>query len=333
MQTAEILIIIGCSGIRTSKHASAEWKSCSGLRKTSKFLSIPLAGLRGRVLFNILIYQFHSENYTVIKVGRLKTKYAVIDNLRIRYQDSATAGAKTLIFLHGLGGSIESWDSNTGQLSKKYRTVVFDLPGFGLSDKPLRNYTIGFFSSFVMQAVRRLSIEFPINIIGSSLGGQIAANIAAVNPNEVDKLVLISPAGFTPKSFLNSHGLQKYVGILGATSKAEIKKALSETTTAPVSSKLASLVRERISMQGAKDAFDSSLRHSATARRININKIKSSTLVIWGKEDLVIPIRFVFPFIEMKNCRVNILENCGHKPHAEQPRLVNEIIQRFIGGN
>ena len=115
-------------------------------------------------------------------VGRLKTKYAVIDNLRIRYQDSATAGAKTLIFIHGLGGSIESWDSNTGQLSKKYRTVVFDLPGFGLSDKPRKNYTIGFFSSFVMQAVRRLNIEFPINIIGSSLGGQIAANIAGTKP-------------------------------------------------------------------------------------------------------------------------------------------------------
>ncbi|MFZ1877667.1 MAG: alpha/beta fold hydrolase [Nitrososphaeraceae archaeon] len=270
----------------------------------------------------------------MIGVGRPKTKYAVIDNLRIRYQDRApTARAKTLIFIHGLGGSIESWDSNTGQLSKKYRTVVFDLPGFGLSDKPLKNYTIGFFSSFVMQAVRRLNIELPINIIGSSLGGQIAANIAVVNPNEVDKLVLISPAGFTPKSFLNSHGLQKYTGILGATSKAEIKKALSETTTSLVCSKLASLVHERISMPGAKEAFDSSLRHSTTARRININKIKSPTLVIWGKEDLVIPVRFVFPFIEMKNCRVNILENCGHRPHAEQPGLVNEIIQRFIRGN
>jgi 2-hydroxy-6-oxonona-2,4-dienedioate hydrolase len=320
-------------GIRTSKHALAEWKCCSEWRKEPKFWSIPLAGLWARVLYNILIYHFHSWNYTVIRVGKLETKYAVIDNLRIRYQDSATAGAKSLIFLHGLGGAIESWDSSTSQLSKKYRTVVFDLPGFGLSDKPLKNYTIGFFSSFVMQAVRRVNIELPINIIGSSLGGQIAANIAVVNPDEVDKLVLISPAGFTPKSFLISQGLQKYAGILGATSKAEIKKALSETTTAPVSSKFASLVRERISMQGAKDAFDSSLRHSATARRININKIKSSTLVIWGKEDLVIPVRFVFPFIEMKNCRVIILENCGHRPHAEQPRLVNEIIQRFIQGN
>src|SRR5512145_1694858 len=120
--------------------------------------------------------------------------YAVVDNLKIRYQDSARVGAKTLVFLHGLGGSIESWDNNTTQLSTKYRTVAFDLPGFGLSDKPRRKYTVGFFSSFVLRAVDELNIGLPINIIGSSLGGQIAANIAVTNPHEVSKLILISPA-------------------------------------------------------------------------------------------------------------------------------------------
>ena len=111
----------------------------------------------------------------MIRVRKPRTMYAVIDNLRVRYHDSATAGAKVLVFLHGLGGSIESWDNNIGQLSKKYRTIAFDLPGFGLSDKPFRNYTVGFFSSFIIRAIRELNIELPINIIGSSLGGQIAA--------------------------------------------------------------------------------------------------------------------------------------------------------------
>ena len=57
--------------------------------------------------------------------------YAVIDNLRIRYLDNASVGKKTLVFLHGLGGSIESWDNDLSYLSKKYRVVAFDLPGFG----------------------------------------------------------------------------------------------------------------------------------------------------------------------------------------------------------
>jgi pimeloyl-ACP methyl ester carboxylesterase len=267
------------------------------------------------------------------RVRRPRTMYAVVDNLRIRYQDSATIGSKTLVFLHGLGGSIESWDNNTRKLSTKYRTIAFDLPGFGLSDKPLRKYTVEFFSSFILRAVHELNVGLPINIIGSSLGGQIAANIAITNPHDVGKLILISPAGFTPKSFSGSPGLQKYVGIINATSKAEIKKALSETTTAQVRGKDVTMVHKRISMPGAKHAFVSALKYSTTAKRININEIKSPTVVVWGKEDQVIPVRFVLPFIEMKNCRVYLLENCGHRPHIEKPILTNEIIKRFIEDN
>ncbi len=267
------------------------------------------------------------------RVRRPKTKYAVVDNLTIRYQDSATIGAKTLVFLHGLGGSIESWDNNTGKLATKYRTFAFDLPGFGLSDKPQRKYTVEFFSSFVIRAVHELNVGLPINIIGSSLGGQIAANITITNPNEVSKLILISPAGFTPKSFSGSPGLQKYVGIINSTSKAEIKKALSETTTVQVRGKDVSMVQKRMSMPGAKDAFVSALKYSTTARRINIDKIKSPTFVIWGKEDHVIPVRFVLPFLKMKNCRLYLLENCGHRPHVEKPILINEIIKGFIEDN
>jgi pimeloyl-ACP methyl ester carboxylesterase len=269
----------------------------------------------------------------VVKVRRPKKMYVVIDNLRIRYLDNASVGKKTLVFLHGLGGSIESWDKNLGYLSKKYRVVAFDLPGFGLSDKPRRNYTLGFFSSFVLRAIRELKIGIPVDLIGSSLGGQIAARIAFTSPGRVAKLVLISPAGFTPKSFLSSNGLQKYIRILDARSSAEIKKALSGTTTTQVRCNDAQMVYKRISMPGAKNAFASALKYSTTARRININRLKSPTFVIWGKEDRIIPVRFILPFIEMKNCRLCILENCGHRPHTEKPKVTNEIIERFIEEN
>ncbi|MGH9974445.1 MAG: alpha/beta fold hydrolase [Nitrososphaeraceae archaeon] len=269
----------------------------------------------------------------MITPRRLKTKFTIIDNLRIRYQDSATVGAKVLVFIHGLGGSLESWENNTAYLSQKYRTIAFDLPGFGLSDKPHRQYTLGFYSSFVLRAVRQLKVGLPINILGSSLGGQIAAYIATTNPHLVGNLILISPAGFTPKSFSTSPGLRKFVGIIDAVSRTELKNALSATTTEPVRSTDAFMVQERISMPGAKNAFTSALRHSTTAKRINTTNIKSRTLVIWGREDRLIPVRFIEPFIEMKNCRVCILENCGHRPHAEKPALINETIKRFIEDN
>jgi pimeloyl-ACP methyl ester carboxylesterase len=263
-----------------------------------------------------------------------KISYAVADNLRFRYQDNAKIGSKTLLFLHGLGGSIESWVNNVDNLYSKYRTIVFDLPGFGLSDKPNRNYTIGFFSSFVLHAIQELGVGLPINVIGSSLGGQIAANIAITSPHIVTKLILISPAGFTPRSFLSSHGLRKYAGISDATSRLQVKKALSQTAkTEDTMDKDADVVLKRMAMPGAKNAFASSLKYSTSARRINANRIKSHTLVIWGKEDRIIPVRFVIPFMTMKNCRLLLLEDCGHRPHAEKPILINRIIKSFIEEN
>jgi len=264
---------------------------------------------------------------------RPKPKFTIIDNLRIRYQDNATVGANVLVFIHGLGGSLESWENNIAYLSQKYRTIAIDLPGFGLSDKPHRKYTLAFYSSFILRAVRQLNVRLPINILGASLGGQIAAHIAATNPHLVDNLILISPAGFSPKSFSTSPGLQKFVGIIDAVSRTELKNALSATTSARVSSTDVLMAQERISMPGGKNAFTSALKYSTTAKRINIKEIKSRTLVIWGKEDQVIPVRFIVPFITMKNCRVYILENCGHRPHAEKPGLINETIDRFIEDN
>lgn len=268
------------------------------------------------------------------KVRKPKISYAIIDGLRIRYQDNIIAGVKNpLVFLHGLGGSIESWVDNTSELSSKYRTIALDLPGFGLSDKPCRKYTIRFFSLFVLHAMRELGVGFPINVIGSSLGGQIAANIATISPHKVHKLILISPAGLTPRSFLGSHGLRKYIGIVNATSRTEIRKALSDTAPAAVMDKDIQLAEERMAMRGAKDAFVSSLQYSTAARRINFNRIKPPTLVIWGREDRIIPVKFIIPFLAMKNCRLYVLENCGHRPHAERPMLINSIISSFIDGN
>ncbi|HZD33906.1 MAG TPA: alpha/beta fold hydrolase [Nitrososphaeraceae archaeon] len=262
-----------------------------------------------------------------------KISYATIDELRIRYQDNTIAGAKNLVFLHGLGGSIESWADNTSELSGKYRTVALDLPGFGLSDKPNRKYTMRFFSLFVLHAIHELGVGFPINIIGSSLGGQIAATIATISPLKVDKLILISPAGFTPRSFLGSDGLRKYTGIANATSRTEIRKALSETTPGAVMDKDVQLAGERMAIRGAKNAFISALKYSTAARRINFNRIKSPTLVIWGREDRIIPVKFILQFLTMKNCRLCVLENCGHRPHVERPTLINRIIESFIDEN
>jgi pimeloyl-ACP methyl ester carboxylesterase len=95
-------------------------------------------------------------------------------DIRVRYLDRGTG--ETAILVHGLGGSIESWANNIDGLSREIRVVALDLPGFGQSDKPKMNYTIKFYRDFLASFIEQL--ELRATLVGSSLGSQIAAELA-----------------------------------------------------------------------------------------------------------------------------------------------------------
>ena len=108
-----------------------------------------------------------------------------VGNLHIRYVDAGSG--EPVLLIHGLGGSIESWTNNIGELAKSLRMIAVDLPGFGMSDKPKMSYTIKFFRDFVVQFLKLLQLE-QASIVGSSLGGQIATEVAISHPSLIKKL-------------------------------------------------------------------------------------------------------------------------------------------------
>ena len=252
-----------------------------------------------------------------------------VGNIRTCYVDAGSGDPVLLI--HGLGGSIESWTNNIGELAKSLRVIAVDLPGFGLSDKPKMNYTIKFYREFVVRFLKRLQLG-QVSIVGSSLGGQVAAEVAINRHSLMKKLVLISPAGALPHSFNGSPALWKYVKVINARSAQEVKRALFVLDNKPVDDSYAQLVYQKLLMPGAKEAFLSALAGSARAPRLNnrLHRIRAPTLLIWGKEDYMIPVKFVEPFVKMKNCRIVMLENCGHRPHFARPEVFNRIIAEFL---
>jgi pimeloyl-ACP methyl ester carboxylesterase len=259
----------------------------------------------------------------------LDYQYVQVGNLHIRYVDAGSG--EPVLLIHGLGGSIESWTNNIGELAKSLRMIAVDLPGFGMSDKPKMSYTIKFFGDFVFQFLKLLQLE-QASMVGSSLGGQVAAEVAISHPSLIKKLVLISPAGTLPYSFKGSPALWKYVKVINAKSAHQVKLALSVLDNKPVDDTYAQLVYQKLLMPGAKEAFLSALEGSARAPRQNnrLNRIRAPTLLLWGKEDHMIPVKFVEPFVKMKNCRIVMIENCGHRPHFARPELFNRIVAEFL---
>lgn len=256
-------------------------------------------------------------------------KFAKIGRIRAHYVE-AGRGKKTILLIHGLGGSTDSWENNIGPLSRHLRVIALDLPGFGLSDKPRIDYSIRFYYNFVARFIESLKIA-PLAVCGSSLGGHVVAELALHRPDLVSRLVLVCPPGALPKSFKGSPALWRYSKVLQATSVKETRQALSAVDNKPVDTAYAKSAFEKMSMPGARDAFLSALAGSAKSPRLNdrLDRIKMPTLVLWGKDDIMIPVQYAHPFIEMKNSRVVLLEKCGHRVHRDRPEMFNSLVAGF----
>jgi len=257
-------------------------------------------------------------------------RYITIDNVLVRYTDKNQKGFP-LLLIHGLGGSIESWINNMEFLSTKFRVIALDLPGFGLSDKPKVSYTIKYYVNFLEKFINKLKINH-LYLIGSSLGGHIGVEFTLRNRKIVDKLILISPAGSMPKSFKGTVMLKRYIKIVTAKSSNEIFKILTSIDKTMANHSYAYVLYKRLSLPGSKYAFISALKGSAKAPRYNskLAEISTNMLLLWGKEDKMIPLKYVRPFMEDGNSRIIILENCGHRPHAEKAKLFNKIVKDFL---
>jgi len=259
-------------------------------------------------------------------------QYLDIDSLCIRYLDIPSRG-NPILLIHGLGGSIDSWINNIDLLSsEQLRLIAIDLPGFGFSSKLKINYTIDFYKTFITTFIKKLKLSSSLSIVGFSLGGHIAAEVAINHSRLLSKLVLVSPAGIAPTSFRMTPALKDYVNILKAKSIQEIKKALSAIDNNPVDDTYARIIYQRLSTANAKEAFLSALKGSRNASRLTrrLHKIKANTLLIWGKDDQIIPVKYSIPFIRMGNCRIILLEKCGHRPHIQKPKLFNKIVADFV---
>ena len=124
-------------------------------------------------------------------------KYQEILGKRMAYIEKGEG--QPIVLLHGNPTSSYLWRNVIPELEGLGRVIVPDLIGFGYSDKPTVDYTIDFFSEFLEKFLKSLGIN-KTSIIGSSLGGQIAAEFASVHPNIIEKLILVSPSGIMKQS-------------------------------------------------------------------------------------------------------------------------------------
>lgn len=260
----------------------------------------------------------------------MQENFIQVDGNKIRYLESGDS-KNILVLVHGLGASAERWNNVIPHFAKYYHVIVPDLIGFGYSDKPVVDYTPDFFSTFLGKFFDALGIKRP-NVIGASLGGQIAAEYASAHPNNIEKLILVSPAGAMKQS---TPALDAYIMAALYPNEQSAKNVfeMMEVSGNQVDDRIVRGFVERMQLPNAKLAFMSTVLGLKNSEVITtkLHTIHSPTLIIWGSKDPVIPIQHAESFVSsIKDCRFYRMDGCGHTPYVQDPDAFSSIVLEFL---
>src|SRR5438045_5253807 len=123
-------------------------------------------------------------------------KVVDVGGVAIRYLIAGPANAPRVVFVHGLGGSYETWSLNLPAFAERFRICALDLVGSGSSDKPAIDYSVPSLADFLARFLDALDGDWhSVNLVAHSLGGAIALVFASRYPERVERLVLVDSAG------------------------------------------------------------------------------------------------------------------------------------------
>ena len=259
------------------------------------------------------------------------------------YKEYGDRNDRHVLFIHGLGASLLAWRDIPDALSKYLHTIAVDLIGFGASEKPeSADYTIKGLSKFIVDfLVERIEIgkqkHKKISIVGHSLGGYIAAQVAIENKDLVEKIVLIDSSGLLdgPTPLLRDYRVAA-TEINPITRYEKVKRVLEDLYVGPsrLLPVMVDLFDYVIDKPGAKHAFVVAFDNS-TSTQIGkegfrqINDIPC--LVIWGEKDNLIPIEYYYKFKQqLPKANYATIADAGHAPFAEKTALVYDKLRTFL---
>ena len=242
-----------------------------------------------------------------------------------------TGKGKKIILIHGFDSCFLEYRRLAPLLKKKNKLIIPDLYGFGFCPRSSGNkYGFKYLMKHLNSVLNYFSNNQPIGIIGASMGGALALELARQNPTKVDKLLLLSPAGLAGKNPkipwpLNHLGAfflrQKFVR------RGLCRQAFAnpENSVGPAEEQIASI---HLKVPG----WHTSLADFAASGGVSACGLPKPTQplkIILGKSDRIIPNHEKRETERIYNSQIQIAINSGHLPHLEEPQLVADAWEKL----
>jgi pimeloyl-ACP methyl ester carboxylesterase len=273
-------------------------------------------------------------------LDRRRDLYVNIDGLRIRYWD--VGEGDPMLLLHGLGASAETWLLNVDSLASRYRVLVPDLPGSGLSDKTGFEYTVAWLARFVVGFLDATGVERAC-VVGNSMGGLAAIQAALDYPDRIDHLVLVDSAGLGREigtwfriaslpiigklaTDPSEHAAQDMLAALISNANEVPRDLAAAWVNATLAPEVVVVAREAV--RAGVGAFG---QRETILLRERLSEIRVPTMIVWGSDDPVFPVSHALSAQRLISGSIlRVFAGCRHCPPFERHNDFNHLLLRFL---
>jgi pimeloyl-ACP methyl ester carboxylesterase len=272
--------------------------------------------------------------------------HRLIDVAGVRTYVAEAGEGPPVLLIHGYGDTADGWRRVVPGLLKDHRVVAVDMPPFGRSSAPPKGELLEFYGEFFPALLDELGLE-RTTVIGHSLGGAVALRLAIKNPERVERLGLVAPAGLGSAPPWWWHALTARLLWQGALSIP------SPLTTPLVRQALRTFLElrlvnnprqldEEISHLVEMHGTGRDLKRLLAAGRACIDSYTGMLLeeslaleiplwMLWGRGDGLVPSVHARAFERLHpKANVHVLDDCGHYPHIELPLRFNTLLRRWL---
>jgi len=288
-----------------------------------------------------------------VGVGFLAATSGATEPGRLRFRSVATSSARLSIVeagtgppalaLHGLGGTKGSFLPTVAALAPRFRVIAVDQPGFGDSDKPIgAAYDARFFASAAVNLLDALELD-RVHLIGNSLGGRVALEIALRHPSRVRRLALLAPSLAWRRQRPGLRLLRLTRPELGLVQlaprpvvEAIVHRLIPGADEGWTAAGVDEFLRAYLTPSG-RAAFYAAARqiyledpHGGAGFWPRLETLHADALFVWGRRDRLVPIAFARHVADALPRARHLELDCGHVPQIERPEQTHAALAAFF---
>jgi pimeloyl-ACP methyl ester carboxylesterase len=280
------------------------------------------------------------ERYAAPESG---SRWVNVDGMDVHYRlhQHEDESRPVLVLVHGILDSLHTWDEWVSDLKSDFSILVFDVPGFALTyPVTIKKYERYTYAYFLKELLHELGIEQKVLLAGNSLGGFISWSFSYCFPEKVLGFFVTSPAAY-PLKVPPVPIIVANIPLLPIISNRVLNRTLYDKVARSIYFEPSLMSEDNLQrgflfmkMKGASSLHNKVFKDMAYFLKgypHEVSELKVPGKVLWGDTDRFIPLKQMDLWKrDNPSLDYEVIEECGHVPHLEKPRMSSEILRNYF---